>query len=147
VYYTFSMVILKSSKAEGSFLGFGTHVWLVVSLENGEKITFSGSKQNKRLAVIKNYKRDYDKVAARGQAEVPPPPNMSQKEWDEAVIQAGDNALDEFHLKLEFSGFFPCGESRGNCGTAAKYIIEYAGGSVPSYKAFLGFTPGLLTEC
>ncbi len=141
------MVVLKSSKAEGSFLGLGTHVWLVVIDSAGVKTTYSGAKVEKRLGVIKNFKRDFDKPPKRGQIEVPPPPGMSEEKWINAVLSAGEKVLAEMHLKLRFSGFFPCGKSRGNCCMIAKKIIDTAGGVIPTDRQIYGFTPGLKTEC
>lgn len=141
------MVVLKSSKAEGSFLGLGTHVWLVVTDSNGEKTSFSGAKIEKRLGVIKNYKRDFDKLPRRGEIEILPPPGLSDEQWTAAVLVAGDDVIKSMHLKLRFSGFFPCGKIRGNCCMIAKKIIDTAGGVIPSNRHLYGLTPGLKIDC
>ena len=130
-----------------SFLGMGTHVWLVIIDKNGVKTTFSGSKVGKLLGVIKNFKKDYNKPPSRGQMIIPPPSDMGQEEWDKAIIDAGDTIHNLMHKKLRYSGFFPCGETRGNCGTAAKWIVDLAGGVIPPAIKFKGFTPGLVIDC
>lgn len=140
------MVLIKTNKAEGSFLGLGTHTWLEVQLGD-EKITYSGSKAKDKLcAVIKNYKRDYDRDAAHGILEVTPPAGMSDKLWTEKVIASAENILTEMHLNYRFCGIFPWGKSKGypraNCCTVLNRIITEAGGTIPEGK-IKGFTPGL----
>jgi len=141
------MVIIKAAKAEGSFLGFGTHVWIEVIDKDMVKTTFSGAKAGKHLAVFKNYKRDYDKEAKRGEISIPAPPTISENEWDKIVIQAGDFILNSKHMKLLFTGYFPCGKKRGNCCLIAKWIIAHAGGAIRSDRKLKGFTPGLIVDC
>lgn len=140
------MVTLKSSKAIGSFLGTGTHVWLEINTQDGRKITFSGSKMGDMLGVIKNYKRDYDKPPHRGVIVIPPPEGVTENEWDDIIIEAGDRVRDSLHKKLSFSGPFPNHTVRGNCCTIVNAIIEVAGGCIP-YKKLRGFTPGLKMSC
>jgi len=140
------VVYLKSSKAIGSFLGLGTHVWLVIVSNDGEKTTFSGSRVGKLLGVIKNFKRDYDKLPHRGEVIISPPHTMTQEEWDMAILEAGDVIQSTMNKELRFSGFFPCVKNYGNCCTIAKRIIELAGGVVPASRNFRGFTPGLTID-
>ena len=140
------MVILKSSRAIGSTLGLGTHVWLEIELLGKERITYSGSKMGKVLGIIKNYKRDYDKPAHRGFVEIDAPHGFSQHEWDQAVLASAEHLIKTKHQQLVFDGNFPYRSGRGNCCTIATEIIETAGGCIPK-KRLRGFTPGLKMQC
>lgn len=140
------MVIIKSNEAVGSFLGLGTHTWIEIS-HNGQKTTYSGSKRPMNiLAVIKNYKRDYDREAKRGTLTVTPPEGISEEIWAQKVIESAENVLTAMHEKYCFSGLFPYGKSKGlqraNCCTVLSRIIREAGGKIPPGR-IKGFTPGL----
>ena len=136
------MVILKSHKAFGSFLGRGTHVWLEIHPEEGEKITFSGAKAELLLGVVENLKKDYHKLATRGSVVIPAPIGMSCAEWAERVIEAGREVKITMNKELRFSGAFPNLPGRGNCCTIASLIIARAGGEIPRFSPS-GFAPGL----
>lgn len=127
------MVVLKSSQAKGSFLGMGTHVWLEVTSETSQRTTYSGSRLGRLLGVIKNLKKDYDRDALRGELIIPAPVNMTEHEWAEAVINAGESIREHYHKKLFFSWLFPSRKKAGNCCTVAKHIIEKAGGMIPEH--------------
>ena len=138
------MVILRAAKAEGSFMGMGTHVWLVIEPSGGgEKVSFSGAKAWKNLSVYKNYKRDHDKLASRGEIIIPPPEGMSEEEWERKVCLAGEEIMAEYHNRYLFSGIWPYGKKRGNCCTILSLIIHRAGGVIPRGK-IKGFVPGLV---
>ncbi len=141
------MVILKANKAEGSFLGRGTHVWLEVTDAEGNKTTFSGVKNGRMLDVIRDYKRDYDRDAARGLLEISPPDHLTEDEWSMAVLSAAEEVLDEMHGNYAFNGIFPWGKTssgipRSNCCCVAQNIIKRAGGEIPDDK-IKGVLPGL----
>ncbi len=141
------MVFLKANKAEGSFLGRGTHVWLEVRNEDGEKTTFSGAKSGKLLHVVTDYKRDYDRGHDRGILEILRPEGMDEKVWGEAVISAAEEVQAEMHGNFAFNGFWPWGETRSgmprsNCCYVASEIIRRAGGEIPSGQ-IRGVLPGL----
>lgn len=136
------MVILKSHKALGSFLGRGTHVWLEVHPEMGEKVTFSGAKVERMLAVVENLKKDYHKSPTRGSVVIPPPEGVECSEWARRVIEAGREVKDCMHKELGFTWLFPCLPGRGNCCTVVHLIIGKAGGEVPEFRP-IGFAPGL----
>ena len=136
------MVVLKSSKAIGTFLGLGTHVWLEINAEDGTKTTFSGSKIGSLLGAIKNYKRDFDKPAHRGFIEILAPEGVCDSDWDAAIIEAGDKIIEIWHKKLPFSGAFPDHVVKGNCCTIVNAIIKDAGGCIPR-KRLWGFAPGM----
>ncbi len=141
------MVVLKASKAEGTFLGQGTHVWLVI--ESGdEKVSFSGAKAGKILRVYKNYKRDHNRDGERGKIVILPPSEMSDEEWAKAVMSAGDEVMDRLDSHYVFNGIWPhgrnrSGQDRANCGTIVSLIIEQAGGVIPKSR-LRGFVPGLV---
>ena len=136
------MVRIKSSKAIGSFLGRGTHVWLEIITADGTKTTFSGAKGGTHLGVIKNYKKDYDRPSTRGTVVIPPPYGMSQDEWDTQIITAGDKIIEKLHKKYLYKGFLPYGKNRGNCCTIINAIVEEAGGQIP-HQTIQGWTPSL----
>jgi len=140
------MVFLKANKAEGSFLGRGTHVWLEI-LGGDKKTTFSGSKCGKMLHVLRDYKRDYGRDHARGIIEIPAPSGSSDAEWREAVEAAALEVQNEMHDHYAFNGFWPWGKNgdgipRSNCCCVAQKIIERAGGEIPKER-LRGVLPGL----
>ncbi len=136
------MVILKSHKAMGSFLGRGTHVWLEIHPSEGEKVTFSGAKVTRLLGVIENLKKDYHKLATRGSVVIIPPAGVSCSEWAERVIEAGREVKQTMHKKLKFNSVFPSLSGHGNCCTIVNLIVDRAGGELPEFKPS-GFAPGL----
>lgn len=137
-----SMVILKSHKAMGSFLGRGTHVWLEIHPSVGNKVTFSGAKVTMRLGIAENLKKDYHKLATRGSVVVSPPAGMSSSEWADRVIGAGRDVKLTLHKKLKFNGTFPFLSGHGNCCTIVNMIVDRAGGKLPPFNPS-GFAPGL----
>ncbi|MFC4992167.1 hypothetical protein [Rubritalea tangerina] len=136
------MVVLKSHKAFGSFLGRGTHVWLEIVREGGEKVTFSGAKVRRMLAVVENLKRDYDKESTRGAVVIPAPEGMGDAEWDALVIEAGRSVKASVDRRYRYSGLLHCLPDRGNCCTVVNLIIERAGGRIPRFRP-QGVAPGL----
>lgn len=136
------MVILKSHKAFGSFLGRGTHVWLEVHPSNGEKVTFSGAKVNRLLGIVENLKRDYDKPATRGSVMITPPVGMSDDEWADHIVYTARVVKQERHKRLRYDGLFPFLTGRGNCCTVVLEIIKRAGGEMPVFRP-KGVAPGL----
>ncbi len=145
------MVVIKASKAEGSFLGRGTHVWLVIESE-GKKTSFSGARAGKILRVYKDYKRDHDRDCERGEIVIPAPAKsgLSEEEWAEAVIAAGDVIMQRYDNHYAFSGIWPhgkarSGKQRANCANIINLIIAQAGGIIPKTK-LKGFVPGLEME-
>jgi hypothetical protein len=141
------MVSIKANRAEGSFLGFGTHVWLEIIDHQGEKTTFSGARRGKFLHVLKNYKRDFGRGADHGLLEISPPQGMSEAEWAGKVIATADSILDEMHEGFAFNGVWPWGKTRAgiprsNCCWVVRNIIEQAGGVIPNGR-IKGVLPGL----
>lgn len=136
------MVTVKSSLAIGSFLNFGTHLWLEITDDQGAKTTFSGHHHRGKLAILKNYKKDFERPSTRGQLIVPPPQGMNDLEWEQQVIHAGDSLLATHNKQLHFTSFFPNHRTRGNCATVVSQIITNAGGRIPRYQ-FKGIYTGL----
>ena len=136
------MVILKSHKAFGSFLGRGTHVWLEVHTADGEKVTFSGAKVDRLLGVVENLKKDYEKQPTRGSVVIPVPAGVDALEWADRVIEAGREVKETMHKKFSFSGLFPWLPGCGNCCSVAQLIITRAGGKIPAFRPS-GIAPGL----
>jgi hypothetical protein len=71
-----------------------------------------------------------------------PPPNMSQDEWDRAVLQA---SVLRFLIQINQPYLVIGGDGikKGNCHTTTRSIIEDAGGEVPATFDPPGFNPGL----
>jgi hypothetical protein len=140
------MVILKSHKAFGSFLGKGTHVWLELHLANGEKVTFSGAKVERLLGVVENLKKDYDKPPTRGSIIIPPPVGMSDEEWTRRVLEAGRTVKESLSKRVRYHGLLPQLPGYGNCCTVVNWIIDHAGGTIPKFRP-AGIAPGLAASC
>ena len=138
---------MKSNIAEGSILSRGTHVWLEILDYEGQKTTFSGSKQGGMLHVLRDYKRDFDREHHRGLLEILPPEGMSENDWTEAVIMAAVEIENEMHGNYAFNGIWPRGKTRSgvprsNCCRVVVNIIERAGGKIPNGRV-KGVLPGL----
>lgn len=136
------MVTVKSSLAIGSFLKLGTHLWLEILDSDGTKTTFSGHHQRGKLAILKNYKKDFDRACTRGKLIIPPPTGIAEEDWDEMVIQAGDHLLESENKSLFFTSFFPNHRTRGNCSTVISRTIALAGRTIPKHR-FFGIYAGL----
>ncbi len=136
------MVIVKTSRAVGSFLGRGTHVWLEVYSADHQKIIFSGAKAGRLLGVVENLKKDYRKPSTRGDVVVPPPAGLTEQEWAREVIIAGRRVVRTMSRQMRYCGCLPNGRSRANCCTVVNVIIEEAGGVIPYFK-IRGVAPGL----
>lgn len=141
------MVAIKANRAEGSFLGFGTHVWLEITNHQGEKTTFSGARNGKFLRVIKNYKRDSERSPDLGFLEVFPPDGMSEEDWAERVFNTALEIVYEMENGYAFNGVWPWGKTRAglprsNCCRVVKIIIDRAGGEIPNGR-IKGVLPGL----
>lgn len=136
------MVILKSHKAFGSFLGRGTHVWLEIHSAEGKKVTFSGAKLNGKLGIVENLKKDYDKPATRGSVVIRPPKGIAESDWAKHIIDVARNLKLEQHKVLRYDGLFPFLTGRGNCCTVVMDIIHRAGGCLPVFRP-KGIAPGL----
>ena len=67
---------------------------------------------------------------------------MSQDEWDEAVIKAAENLLN--NLPPQGYDPFPDGSgAEGNCHTTTNRILNNAGGVLPPNFNPPGLNPGL----
>ena len=68
---------------------------------------------------------------------------MSQSDWDQAVLNAGEAALKlngkRRHRPLGGDG----GKKSGNCNTTTDQLIKNAGGSVPNNFNPNGLNPGI----
>ncbi|MGJ8672770.1 hypothetical protein [Rubritalea sp.] len=140
------MVLLKSHKAFGSFLGSGTHVWLEVHSPNAKKVTFSGARVQQLLGVVENHRKDYNKPPTRGSVIIPAPDGLSEQEWAERVIEAGRTVKKSMSKRLRYHGLLPCLPGYGNCCTVVNWIIGHAGGTIPSFRP-AGIAPGLTAGC
>lgn len=134
------LVVMIRSRSVSGTRGVGSHTFVAVR-KNGKTTTYSGIKDdNGNLGVRKDYPAD---EKAKESVVVPPPAGMTQEEWDDAVIQAGEDALKldgQRDYKL-FGG--DGGKTSGNCHSTTSDIIENAGGSVPSGFDPVGANPGL----
>lgn len=122
-------------------------MWLEIIDHAGVRTTFSGARNGKMLDVIRDYKRDFDREAARGLLEILPPAGMSEDEWADAVITASLEVQKKMHGNYAFNGTFPWGETskgipRSNCCQVVQRIMKIAGGEIPSGK-IKGVLPGL----
>jgi len=109
----------------------------------GDRITYGGYKDGKNLAVRRNDPSDRPGSADKGRTLVPPPPGMSQEEWDSAVIKSGERALERSGKRKYKALGGDGGVTSGNCNSTTSDIIEDAGGAVPEKMNPNGYNPGL----
>ena len=99
-----------------------------------------------QLGIRENYGRDFNDPAVTGEVIVSPPSWMTQGEWDQAVLRAGERALKQ-DAKRKYKPF-PSSKKQStedNCHTVTSDIIESAGGSIPQFNP-PGLNPGLRTR-
>ncbi|HEB91122.1 MAG TPA: hypothetical protein ENI85_16220 [Deltaproteobacteria bacterium] len=129
-------VTINTRAVRGTF-GGGAHSSVNITTGNGTDVTY-GSYQNEsgenevRINDPSDHGPGRDPVTAS--TLVPPPPGMSQAEWDAAVIAAGENRFNSPSQSYEI--FPDPGQDEGNCHTTTRGILTDAGGGVPP-----GFDP------
>jgi RHS repeat-associated protein len=127
--------------------GVGAHTWVEVQPSNGTRTTYSGIRDDTgQLGVRENYSPDFSDPVVTGEVIVPPPSWMTQGEWDQAVLRAGERALKQ-DASRKYKPF-PSSKkhsTEGNCHTVTSDIVESAGGSIPNFDP-PGLNPGLRTE-
>jgi RHS repeat-associated protein len=124
--------------------GIAVHSFVDVTDSSGVTL-YSGTNEpgNKNdLGVRKNYLPDVNaKINSR--VLVPPPPNMTQAQWDAAVRSSGETTLKR-HLKRNYAALGgDGGKTSGNCHVVTKEIVEGAGGSIPAGYEPPAAHPGL----
>jgi uncharacterized protein RhaS with RHS repeats len=124
--------------------GAGNHSFIDVTDSSGVTL-YSGTNEpgnQNDLGVRKNYLPDVNaKVNSR--VIVPPPPHMTQAQWDAAVRSSGEAALKK-HMTRAYDAFGgDRGKTSGNCHVVTKEIIGGAGGSIPAGYNPPGANPGL----
>ena len=103
---------------------------------------YGGYKNGDKLAVRKNDPSDAG-TPNKGFTKIPPPPGMSQADWDKAVTDSGKRELNKSN-KREYKALGgDGGKKSGNCNSTTSDIIEGAGGSLPKGYDPPGYNPGL----
>ena len=124
----------------GSLVGAaGAHSWIEVE-HDGVTTTFSGIEANGRLEVVENLAADLNVARPTSSTIVPPPGDMTQTEWDQAVLRAGREAIGR--SKSVAYTLFPDEGHAGNCHSVTTWIIGRAGGSIAGLDP-PGLNPGL----
>ncbi len=129
--------------------GTGAHSWTEVSDTSGRN-SYSGIKDaNGNLGVKKDYPSDFDaakKGTETSKKLVPPPPGMTQAEWDKKVRDSAEKQLKKDGKRTYKLGGGDGGKKSGNCHTTTSDILEGAGGSVPKDWDPPGLDWGLRNE-
>ena len=126
--------------------GVGAHSWTEIINSSG-RTTYTGTEEkDKRLGVKRNHPPDYNPSESNpitASWVVPPPPGMTQAEWDEAVKESAERErkLDEKRGYGLFGG--DGGNESGNCHSVTRRIIEGAGGNLPEGYNPPGLNPSL----
>lgn len=135
-------VVLTGRPVSGT-AGLGAHSRTTVTKSDGSSVTYSSHNVNGKNVVRKNHHTDHGptRIPTSGlPVIVPPPPGMTQDEWDDAVIAAAealrlDTDPDDYNALNLFGGT--------NCHVTTNRVLFGAGGRVPSGFNPPGYNPGL----
>ncbi|MBI1883895.1 MAG: RHS repeat-associated core domain-containing protein, partial [Chlamydiae bacterium] len=125
--------------------GAAAHTWVEVHDCEGRS-TYSGTDDNGKLGVQKNYPPDYSPTKSNpptSSREVRPPPGMSQEDWDRAVRESGERERKKCDLRDYKRMGGDRGTKSGNCHVVTTQTITGAGGTIPSDYDPPGLNPGL----
>jgi hypothetical protein len=124
--------------------GAGNHSFTEVADSSGVT-RYSGTNERGRhrdLGVRRDYPPDVN-ARINSRIVIPPPPGMTQTEWDAAVRSSGDAAM-QMHMTRDYSWHGgDDGLTSGNCHVVTRGIIENAGGEIPAAYNPPGANPGL----
>lgn len=123
--------------------GFGAHTATTVTTSNGDTFTYASYLIDGKNKVIRNAPTDHgpNRLPITDSVLIPPPMGMTQDQWDNAVIQAGEGLL--LIPPQDYAIFPGRSNTKGNCHITTNRILNNAGGSlVPGFNP-PGLNPGL----
>ena len=125
--------------------GAGAHTYVTVTNKSNVTDTYGSYKNTLGFnEARKNDPTDHgpNSLPRTSTVTVPPPPGMTQEQWDNAVTRHGNNWVNTSTQVYEPLG--GNGERKsGNCHETTRGILEDAGGGVPSDYDPPGLNPGL----
>jgi RHS repeat-associated protein len=120
--------------------GLASHTYITITKPNGPVHTWGSYSDNGCNVVRYNDPSDVGTLRTSTITE-PPPPGMTQSEWDEAVNLEG--IIRKYNVRQKY---WPLGGGRdgkyGNCNNTTRGILEGAGGGVPKGYDPPGLNPG-----
>ena len=140
----FGLLVQVHSRDVKGTGGMGAHTYITVTT-NGVVTTVGSYENNKDKNIVReNNPTDHgpNKLPRTSTITIFPPPGMSQKEWDKAVLDAARKRLNATPIEYEWYGG-DGGKMSGNCHTTTRGIIEDAGGHIPKAYNPPGLNPGL----
>jgi RHS repeat-associated protein len=138
------LLVQVHSRNVGGTLGAGAHTNITVTDSFGVTRTYGSYGVDGQNKVIINNETDQgpNSLPRTSSETIPPPPGMSQDQWDRAVNQAGQGRnLTQRQVYDLWGG--DGGNTSGNCHTTTRGIINDAGGSIPPNYNPPGLNPGL----
>lgn len=124
--------------------GAGAHTYITVTNKYGITTTYGSYKDPFGFnEARRNDPSDHgpNRLPRTSTITVPPPPGMTQDEWDNAVTRHGNNWV--YTQTQKYKLFGGDDDKSGNCHETTRGILEDAGGGVPSDYDPPGLNPGL----
>ena len=123
--------------------GFGAHTATTITTSDGRSVTYASYKIGSKNQVVKNATSDHgpNRLPITDSIVIPPPVGMTQKQWDNAVIQAGERLL--LTPPQDYAIFPGSNGSKGNCHVTTNRLLNNAGGSLVQGFNPPGLNPGL----
>lgn len=140
----FGLTVTINSRAVHWTAGRGAHTSVNVTKSDGTSSTYSSYEADGKNEIRKNDPNDHGpgKDPVTSSVVVPPPPGMTQDEWDNAVEKAFEDKLSNPDLE-DYEIFPDPGEDEGNCHTTTRRGLTEAGGGVPPGYNPPGLNPDL----
>ncbi|MEP5568882.1 MAG: RHS repeat-associated core domain-containing protein [Halioglobus sp.] len=123
--------------------GFGAHTATTVTTGDGKSVTYASYKIGNKNRVVKNAASDHgpNRLPITDSVVIPPPVGMTQNQWDNAVIQAGERLL--LMPPQDYAIFPGSSGSKSNCHVTTNRLLNNAGGSLVRGFNPPGLNPGL----
>ena len=139
----FGLEVKVNARDVISTAGFGAHTATTITTSDGRSVTYASYKIGSKNQVVKNATSDHgpNRLPITDSIVIPPPVGMTQKQWDNAVIQAGERLL--LTPPQDYAIFPGSNGSKGNCHVTTNRLLNNAGGSLVQGFNPPGLNPGL----
>ena len=123
--------------------GLGAHTATTITTDDGRSVTYASYKIGNKNRVVKNAASDHgpNRLPITDSIVIPPPVGMTQNQWDNAVIQAGERLL--LMPPQDYAIFPDSSGSKSNCHVTTNRLLNSAGGSLVRGFNPPGLNPGL----